>query len=99
MAQLYLVAFRENNNGTEPEENYALRDLLEKYCSYCRPVGKTSNWGPDAPGERLAEICWLTQEIGYYSNDYWELIDELRAKYKKIKGHEPQEWIDYFKEE
>ena len=33
MAQLYLVAFKENNNGTEPEENYALRELLDEYCS------------------------------------------------------------------
>ena len=91
MAQLYLVAFKEENYGREPEENYALRELLKQHCSYCIPAGKTEVWGPDTHEQKLAEICWLTQEIGYYSQDYWELIDELRAKYKNIKGHEPPE--------
>ena len=99
MAQLYLVAFKEENYGTEPEENYALRELLDEHCSYCIPAGKTKVFGPYTPENKLAEICWLTQEIGYLSQDYWELIDELRAKYKKIKGHEPPQWIDYFKED
>ena len=99
MAQLYLVAFKENNNDTEPEENYALRELLDEHCSYCIPAGKTEVFGPYTPKFKLAEICWLTQEIGYYSQDYWDLIDELRAKYKKIKGHEPPEWNKYFKED
>tara|TARA_B100002052_G_scaffold133316_1_gene122537 strand:+ start:714 stop:872 length:159 start_codon:yes stop_codon:yes gene_type:complete len=45
MAQLYLVAFKENKNATEPEENYALRELLEEHCSYCKPAGKTSRDG------------------------------------------------------
>ena len=99
MAQLYLVAFKEENYGTEPEENYALRELLDEHCSYCIPAGKTEVFGPSTPKYKLAEICWLTQEIGYYSNDYWELIDELRSKYKKIKGHEPPEWNKYFKED
>ena len=45
MAQLYLVAFKENNNGTEPEENYALRELLDEHCSYCIPAGTTSRDG------------------------------------------------------
>lgn len=99
MAQLYLVAFKEENYGTEPEENYALRELIEEHCSYCIPAGKTEVFGPYTPEQKLAEICWLTQEIGYLSQDYWELIDELRAKYKKIKGQEPPQWIDYFKED
>ena len=98
MAQLYLVAFKENNNGTEPEENYALRELLQQHCSYCIPAGKTTVWGPDTHEQRLAEICWLTQEIGYYSGDYKDLIDELRAKYTKIMGLEPPEWSKYFED-
>ena len=99
MAQLYLVAFKENNNGTEPEENYALRELLNEPCSFCIPAGKTEVFGPYTPKYKLAKICWLTQEIGYLNQDYWELIDELSAKYKKIKGHEPPEWNKYFKED
>ena len=99
MAQLYLVAFKENNNGIEPEENYALRELLNEHCSYCITAGKTEVFSPYTPKYKLAKICWLTQEIGYLSQDYWELIDELIAKYKKIKGHEPPEWNKYFKED
>ena len=33
MAKLYLVDFKENNNDTKPEENYALRELLDEHCS------------------------------------------------------------------
>jgi hypothetical protein len=99
MAQLYLVAFKEQNYGTEPEANYALRELLDEHCSYCIPAGKTKVFGPYTPKYKLAEICWLAQEIGYTSRDYWELIDELREKYKKIKGHDPKEWIENFKED
>lgn len=99
MAQLYLVAFKEENYGREPEENYALRELLNEHCSYCIPAGKTEVFGPHTPKYKLAEICWLAQEIGYTSNDYWDLIDALREKYKKIKGHEPPEWINYFKDD
>ena len=99
MAQLYLVAFKEENYGTEPEENYALRELLDEHCSYCIPAGKTEVFGPYTPKYLLAEICWLAQEIGYTSLDYWELIDKLREKYKKIKGYEPKRWIDNFKED
>ena len=98
MAQLYLVAFKEENYGREPEENYALRELLKQHCSYCIPAGKIEVWGPDTHEQKLAEICWLTQEIGYYSGDYWDLIDELRAKYTKIRGHEPPEWNKYFED-
>ena len=99
MAQLYLVAFKEENYGTEPEENYALRELLNEHCSYCIPAGKTEVFGPYPPRYKLAEICWLTQEIGFTSEDYWELIDELREKHKTVKGYEPPEWNKYFKED
>ena len=83
MSQLYLVAFKEENYGTEPKENYALRELLKQHCSYCIPAGKTEVWGPYTPKQSLAEICWLTQEIGFISLDYSELINNLRAAYRK----------------
>ena len=98
MAQLYLVAFKENNYGPEPEENYALRELLQQHCSYCIPAGKTEVWGPYTPEQCLAEICWLTQEIGFTSLDYSELINNLRATYMKIHGYEPPEWSKYFED-
>ena len=44
MAQLYLIAFKQNNNNTEPEENYALRELLDQHCSYCIPAGTELLW-------------------------------------------------------
>ena len=44
----------------------------------------------------MAEICWLLQEIGYTSRDYWGLIDDLCEKYEKVKGHKPQSWFDEF---
>ena len=99
MAQLYLVAFKEENYGTEPEENFALRELLDEHCSYCIPAGKTEVFGPYTPKYKLAEICWLAQEIGYTSRDYWDLIDELRDKYTKIHGHDSPEWHKYFHED
>ena len=99
MAQLYLVAFKETNNGTEPEENYALRQLIEEHCSYCIPAGKTEVFGPYTPKQNLAEICWLVQEIGYLSRDYREMIDELREKYTNSKGQRPPKWHEFCRED
>ena len=99
MAQLYLVGFKEENYVREPEENYVLRELLNEHRSYCIPAGKTEVFAPYTPKYKLAEIFWLAQEIGDTSHDYWELIDALRAKYKKLKGHELPEWSKYFEDD
>ena len=96
MGYLYLVAFKGQNYGREDDFNYALRELLNEHCSYCTPAGRTEVFGPYTPEQRLAEICWLLQEIGYTSRDYWDLIDDLREKYEKVKGHKPQSWFDAF---
>jgi len=96
MAYLYLVAFKQEFNGSEGDINYALRELLEEHCSYCIPAGKTEVFGPYTPKQKLAEICWLMQEIGYTENDYYDVIDNLRALYTKTKGHEPETWFDTF---
>ena len=98
MAQLYLVAFKEENYVTEPEENFALRELLKQHCSYCIPAGKTEVWGPYTPEQSLAEIFWLTQEMSFTSLDYSELINSLRAAHKKIHGYEPPRWSKYFED-
>jgi hypothetical protein len=96
MGYLYLVTFKGQNYGREDDFNYALRELLNEHCSYCTPAGRTEVFGPYTPEQRLAEICWLLQEIGYTSRDYWDLIDDLREKYEKVKGHKPQSWFDAF---
>jgi hypothetical protein len=93
MGYLYLVAFKGQNYGREDDFNYALRELLNAHCSYCTPAGRTEVFGPYTPEQRLAEICWLLQEIGYTSRDYWDLIGDLREKYVKVKGHKPQSWF------
>ena len=73
-----------------------MRELLNEHCSYCTPAGRTEVFGPYTPEQHLAEICWLLQEIGYTSRDYWNLIDRLREQYEKINGHKPQSWFDAF---
>ena len=96
MGYLYLVGFKGEPYGREDDFNYALRELLHEHCSYCIPAGRTEVFGPNTPEQHLAEICWLLQEIGYTSRDYWDLIDDLREKYEKVKGHKPQSWFDAF---
>ncbi|WP_186483845.1 hypothetical protein [Synechococcus sp. A15-127] len=96
MAQLYLVAFKEQNYGTEPEVNYALRELLDEHCSYCTPACKTEVFGPHTPEQSLAEICWLLQEVGYTQLAYHDLIDLLREKYEKVNGYKTPSWYETF---
>ena len=96
MGFLYLVGFKGQPYDREDDFNYALRELLDEHCSYCTPAGRTEVFRPYTPEQNLAEICWLLQEIGYTSRDYWELIDELREKYEKVKGYKPQSWFDTF---
>ena len=96
MGFLYLVGFKGQPYDREDDFNYALRELLNEHCSYCTPAGRTEVFKPYTPEQNLAEICWLLQEIGYTSRDYWELIDELREKYEKVKGHKPEPWFDTF---
>lgn len=96
MGFLYLVGFKGQPYGREDDCNYALRELLNEHCSYCTPSGRTEVFKPYTPEQNLAEICWLLQEIGYTSRDYWELIDELREKYEKVKGYKPKSWFDTF---
>ena len=96
MGFLYLVGFKSQQYGHEGDVNYALRELLDEHCSYCTPAGKTEVFGPYTPEQSLAEICWLLQEIGYTQRDYHDLIDHLREKHEKVKGHKPQSWFDAF---
>ena len=98
MGFLYLVAFKGQPYGHEDDFNYALRELLDEHCSYCIPAGKTEVWGPYAPNQSLVEINWLTQEMSFTSLDYSELINSLRAAYKKIHGYEPPRWSKYFED-
>ena len=96
MAYLYLVAFKGQPYGREDDFNYALRELLGEHCSYCIPAGRTEVFGPSTPGQHLAEICWLLQEVGYTSRSYWELIDQLSDQYEKINGCRPPSWSEVF---
>lgn len=96
MAYLYLVAFKAQTNGSEDDINYALRELLDEHCSYSIPAGKTEVFGPYTPKHKLAEICWLMQQIGFTENDYYDVIANLRALYTKTKGHKPETWFDTF---
>ena len=96
MGFLYLVGFKGQPYGREDDCNYALRELLNEHCSYCTPAGRTEVFKPYTPEQNLAEICWLLQEIGYTSRDYWDLIDELREKYERINGYKPKSWFDTF---
>ena len=91
-----MIGFKGEPYGREDDFNYALRALLNEHCSYCIPAGKTEVFGPHTPKQSLAEICWLLQEIGYTSRDYWSLIDDSCEKYEKVKGHKPQSWFDEF---
>ena len=94
MGYLYLIGFKGEPYGREDDFNYALRELPNEHCSYCIPAGKTEVFGPHTPKQSLAEICWLLQEIGYTSRDYWDLVYDLREKYEKVKGHKHQSWCD-----
>ena len=96
MAQLYLVAFKEHSDGSEGDINYALREVIEEHCSYCLPAGKTEVYGPYTPGKKLAEICWLMQEVGFEESDYWDLIDELRSRYERKYGQKSPSWHESF---
>jgi hypothetical protein len=52
--------------------------------------------------DRIPLNSVLQKSVGYYRKldipvaDYWDLIDDLREKYEKVKGHKPQSWFDAF---
>ena len=96
MGYLYLVGFKGQPYGQEEDVNCALRELLDEHFSYCIPAGKTEVFGPFAPEQSLAKICWLLHEIGYTQREYHDMIDHLREKNEKVKGFKPASWFDAF---